>query len=720
MMTQPEACARRSTALKGMISPVDAADAVALGDAREHGQAGHDPAEYGVGAVEVRLGGVGDEELAAARIGAGKRHAHRTCPVTRGIHLVPEHEAGAAPPVAARVPVLRRVGRPRLRAPGRGESHALRDRYDGHGAFRARYGRQPVLHHPLRPAAPRRHLHRLRPRRGRPQRARGRRSGRSHPQHPPLMRRSVWRALLLLAALPAAAPAQFGYFGQNKIQYRSFDWRVLRGEHVDLYFYPEEDELGRVALAYAEESYGVLERRFTHHVQRRVPLIIYASHTDFEQTNVLPFVPPEGLLGVTEFLKRRVALPFTGSYSDFRHTIRHELVHVFQLSLVAEVFRRYPRFRRAELPLWWSEGLAEFFSAGEDSRDEMILRDLTLSGRLPTLRELAYAAGGIVYPVGGVIHRFLALSSGEWRIGELYRDLWKYSSFEDAVQGVYGRPLDQLSDEWQFWMRRRYYPSVAAGEPLALTARVLTKLAIKPAVYRTGDSAGGILYFSPSTGYTNIYAQPFAGGRARAVVKGERTAEFESFHFFESRLDVSPAGVVVFSSKYLDRDAVFFWSLARQQVVGRYQFPQLVSILSPTWAPDGRSVVFSGLAVSGYSDLYRLWLPDGRLEPLTADRYQDLDPTFSADGGTVVFSSDRTGYGPGAARHLFRLELATGRIDYLTYGDWRDDQPRWSAETGRIYFASDRDGTYQIYAVDSTGAGDRGTSTPEGAFDPQC
>src|SRR2546425_9559832 len=34
-----------------------------------------------------------------------------------------------------------------------------------------------------------------------------------------------------------------------------------------LYFYPEEEELGRVALAYAEESYGVLERRFMHHVR---------------------------------------------------------------------------------------------------------------------------------------------------------------------------------------------------------------------------------------------------------------------------------------------------------------------------------------------------------------------------------------------------------------------------------------------------------------------
>src|SRR3989441_12577879 len=87
------------------------------------------------------------------------------------------------------------------------------------------------------------------------------------------------------------------------------------------------------------------------------------------------------------------------------------------------------RIRHAEPPLWWSEGLAEFFSAGEDSRDEMILRDLTLSGRLPTLRELAYAAGGFGYPVGGVIHRFLAFSSGEGRIGQFYRDLWHYAAF---------------------------------------------------------------------------------------------------------------------------------------------------------------------------------------------------------------------------------------------------------------------------------------------------
>jgi Tol biopolymer transport system component len=541
------------------------------------------------------------------------------------------------------------------------------------------------------------------------------------------MRRMFAVLLGLLVVGASVLAAQYGYFGQNKIQYRRFDWRVLRGEHVDLYYYPEEEELGRVALAYAEESYRVLERRFNHAVTRRIPLIVYASHSDFEQTNILPFIPPEGLLGVTEFLKRRVALPFRGSYAEFRHTIRHELVHVFQLSLTTQTFSRYPRFRQLGMPLWWTEGLAEFFSAGEDSRDEMVLRDMTIAGHLPSLPDLAYAYGGLVYPVGGSIHHFLAEHYGEWRILELYNDIWKYSGFEAALLGVYGRNIEQLSDEWQYWMRQHYYPVVANEPPLSITARKLTELAIKPTAYQLpGDSVPSFLFFSPASGYTTIYAENLEGRGRRAVVQGERSEQFESFHFFESRIDVSAHGVATFSSKYAERDALFFWDLKQSRVVGRYQFPELVSILSPAWAPDGKSVVFSGLSVSGYSDIYRLWLTDsggvdshraGRLERLTSDRYEDLDPTISPDGRTVVFSSDRTPFGSTGALNLFALDLATGSIRYLTYGNWRDEAPRWGG--GRIYFASDRDGTFQVYSIDSAGTGRRETRTLNGVFDPQ-
>src|SRR5919202_4266683 len=187
------------------------------------------------------------------------------------------------------------------------------------------------------------------------------------------------------AAAPAPAAAQFFAFGQNKIQYRKLDWRVLRGVHVDLYYYPDEAELAPAALAYAEASYDTLSVQFGHSVAARIPLIVYASHTDFEQTNVLPFTPPEGLLGATDFLKRRVALPFRGNFAEFRHTMRHEMVHVFQLDLQSESYKLAPRASRYTFPLWWSEGLAELWSGGQDARDEMVMRDLTLGGNLPQL-----------------------------------------------------------------------------------------------------------------------------------------------------------------------------------------------------------------------------------------------------------------------------------------------------------------------------------------------
>jgi hypothetical protein len=531
-----------------------------------------------------------------------------------------------------------------------------------------------------------------------------------------------FRLIVLLAlaalALPRPAAAQFGVFGPNKIQYRRFHWQLLRGEHVDLHFYPEEEELARVALAYAEQSYRELESRFRHAVSRRIPLIVYASHSDFEQTNVLPFVPPEGLLGVTEFLKRRVALPFRGNYAEFRHTLRHELVHVFQLSKLAHTYALYPRQRRMQLPLWFSEGLAEFWSAGEDTRDDMILRDLTINGRLPTLGELTWAYGGIVYPLGGELVRFLSERYGEWRLVQLYDDVWKYDGFEELMAAVYGRSLEELTVEWHHDMRRRYYPLVSSQTPLALHARRVAGLALKPAVWTPpGDTTPQVLYLSPRTGYTNVYAVPLTGGRSRTVVKGERDAEFESFHPFDSRLDVNRRGVVVFTSKYLDRDALFFWDLIERRAVGRYQFPEIVSILSPAWSPDGREVVFSGLSVGGYSDLYVLQLDGGRLVRLTSDRYQDLDPSFSPDGSRIVFASDRTAFGPEGALNLFVLDRHSGRTRYLTYGNWRDESPRWDAGSDAITFTSDRRGVYDVYRVDSSGTGRRETAVPGGAFD---
>jgi len=394
------------------------------------------------------------------------------------------------------------------------------------------------------------------------------------------------------------------------------------------------------------------------------------------------------------------------------------MVHAFQLSAITDIRVRYRR-RLPPIPLWWSEGLAELWSGGEDALDQAVLRDLTVSGLMPRLRRLALIYSAVVYPIGGSIHRWLADEFGDWRVQVLYRDLWKYRNFDEALANVYGVPIEELEERIRFHFQQEYFPEVADRTPLSIAAEPLADIAVKPVAFRfSEDSLTRYLYLSPRTGHMNIYSGAwFAPGAARVEVKGQRTEQFESFHSSASRLDVRD-GVVVFSSKYLDRDALFFWDLRSRRAVGRYQFPDLVSILSPAWAPNGDCVVFSGLTRSGYSDLYRLWLEDGRLEQLTDDRYQDTDPSFSPDGSKVVFTSDRTVFGRDGGLNLFLLDVESRDMHHLTYGAWRDEVPRWASD-GKIYFTSDRLGVLDVYAVDTLGNGRRVTNALTGLFDPQ-
>ena len=75
----------------------------------------------------------------------------------------------------------------------------------------------------------------------------------------------VTRAVLLgailtagLAAWPAQAEAQ--YFGRNKVQYDRFDFKVLKTEHFDIYYYTEEADAAAQVGRMAERWYMRLSR----------------------------------------------------------------------------------------------------------------------------------------------------------------------------------------------------------------------------------------------------------------------------------------------------------------------------------------------------------------------------------------------------------------------------------------------------------------------------
>jgi hypothetical protein len=299
-------------------------------------------------------------------------------------------------------------------------------------------------------------------------------------------------ATLVLLLVPTTALAQTVPFGKNKIQYRNFDWRVLSGEHVDVYYYPEAETLARLTLVHAEETVDHLAPRFQYHPFERIPLIVYSSDRHFEQTNVYPGFIPEGVLGFTEYLKRRVALPFRGDYAQFLQTLRHELVHYFQISKLADVDRLHGRTRAAspQNVHWWTEGLAEYFSTEMPTVHRMYVRDMVLNGRIPSIPQFSRMYSFASYPLGAELHRYLAERFGERYILEMYEKHWKYESFEEALAAILDVNLTQLSREWEYDLQQRYFPVYNERKPLEVGARPIIQRGgsnVKPALHIRSD-----------------------------------------------------------------------------------------------------------------------------------------------------------------------------------------------------------------------------------------
>ncbi|MGE5098876.1 MAG: hypothetical protein ACM3SX_02730, partial [Deltaproteobacteria bacterium] len=139
--------------------------------------------------------------------------------------------------------------------------------------------------------------------------------------------------LALVAALGAPAAAQ-NYFGQNQVQYDKFDWKIEETEHFLIYYYPEEARAAFDAARMAERAYARLSIVLDHQFREKKPIMLFSSRTDFGQNNVTGDLG-EGTGGVTEAMRHRMLLNFTGDYRSFEHVLTHEMVHTFQYDIFA-------------------------------------------------------------------------------------------------------------------------------------------------------------------------------------------------------------------------------------------------------------------------------------------------------------------------------------------------------------------------------------------------
>lgn len=516
------------------------------------------------------------------------------------------------------------------------------------------------------------------------------------------------RAAAVAVAALVAATAAHAQFGKNKVQYQTFRWRVIRTTHFDIHYSQGGEALARRAADSLEPIYQRVSQRTGMTLSERVPYLLYNSHPRFQQTNVIDQPLEEGIGGFTEVFKNRVVVPFDGSYARFDHVLGHEMVH----ALMFDAFERDAGSRLAgaiqsRLPLWFTEGLAEYATLGWDRASEYWLVDATTSGYLPP--PTVDFQGFMAYRAGQNFLFFLDRAFGEGTVRRLVAEALKTRDLDPAMRKVVRIDLTDAGELWIRELRSAWWPELGRREQPRNAGRKLTKSRedgsfwnMQPAVSPDGSR---IAWFSDKGTRQALWTaeiDKLPKKSARQVQSGGGMPAHESFSPFSSGLDWSPDGRrIAVAALRSGRNVVQILD-ARSGRVRRTIDPRLDALSNPAWSFDGRFVAFRGM-LDGRADLWLHDLSTGATRRLTDDRDDDDEPAFAPDGKQLAFTSDRGGNG----RDIWVLDLASGALRRVTDDPADDTRPSYggSGDSATLAFVSDRCGLPQVYALDAaTGA----------------
>ena len=503
----------------------------------------------------------------------------------------------------------------------------------------------------------------------------------------------------------------FGQFGQNIVQYDDFTWNFIQSKHFDIYYAEDGRSHAEFTAEEAESAYLKIADRLNWQLKSRVSIIVYNSHNDFQQTNVVDSYMFEGIGGVTELYKNRIVIPFDASNQEFKHVIHHELVHAFINDSVygGSLKNMVASSIKVQIPMWMNEGLAEYLSSGWDTNSEMWIRDLAINGgEFPQFRQLT---GYMAYRGGQSVWNFITEKWGEESIAEIFYQLKKTNKIETGFKRALGVDLKKLNEQWHQYLKEQYWPDVANRVNIPNFARQLTdheKLEntynVAPAISPDGSR---IAIFSNKSGPMAIYLISAEDGRfIKRIIQGERNSEFEELHILKPGITWSEdSKKVAFAAKSGKSDALFIVDLKSGKKT-KHRL-NMEGIFRPAWRPGTNEIAFIGNNGKS-SDIYLFNLDSEKLTNLTKDWFTDDQISWTPDGSAILFISDRdnildTGVTNKPENHLFNqtdiyeLNIDSGLINRITDTPFNEMYPCISNDSNYLAFISDKSGINNIY-----------------------
>jgi Tol biopolymer transport system component len=497
---------------------------------------------------------------------------------------------------------------------------------------------------------------------------------------------------------------------EEKVNREVFRWKETKTVHFTIYSPEGSDKLTAYTVKYAEEAYRFNSDYLEHETSNVIPVIVYPSPASFQENTVSDEIIGEGVGGFTEMLKGRVVVPFSGDYGEYRHVISHEITHAMVLDLLLQGKRNSrTSFAGTAVPLWMMEGIAEYMSSGYEGSADMVMRDAVFNDRFVTLEDLTRGRSQniyLYYKEGQSFFYFLEKKYGKRAAADLFKNAAAGGNLDKAMKHVTGKTLKELDAEWLHFFKLLYMP-VSKGKSFdqdigrEFTDHVddYSSHNSFPAVSPDGTK---IAFISNRGIYSNLSVMVPGTKKVkslRVIAEAENNSSIESLHLLDNSVAWTPDGKgIMFCARSYGRDVIMIADGENGSITEKISLP-FRSIRTPAVSADGKMIAFIGQDDDS-SDIYVYDRKSKICTRLTKDRYTERDPRFDPTGSFLVYSSNGGKDRPFDSDEfaLYRLPLKGGKTELLTEGG-RNFQPSFSPDGGHVLFISDRNGIFNIYRM---------------------
>jgi hypothetical protein len=515
-------------------------------------------------------------------------------------------------------------------------------------------------------------------------------------------------AFALVAGSSAAAFAQtpfVPYFGKNNIHYDKFEWHTYTTDHFEIYYYPDlERHLERVA-GYAESAYQQVSADLKHDLSFKVPLIIFKTHSEFEQENVAPGEAQEGVGAFAEPERNRMLLPIDDPPDRLYGLITHELTHIFQFDIIPQ------SLIRRSVPLWVNEGGADYERGIWDPLDLMMVRDAAVADIVPKMSELeGYGNTNnprLIYNLGHAVYEFMEAKWGKEGIRQYMFSLRKsvIGGGEDAYEEAFKMKKDEFDQAFEKYLKDRFKPFRDKERP-ADYGRDLSpnkektnfQEAFSIAPSPSGDLIAAVTLNRKDREVDIVLLSSKDGSIVRNLTSGfDKDSGFDHIVLLGERWNTMPwiawgpkGDRIAYFVRTEKERSLIIQNVLTRKIEERVPMKSVDEPESPCFSPDGRTITFAALR-GAIGDIFTVDLATKAVTNLTTDDFDDFGPTYAPDGKSIVYNARISGN-----QKLFRLDLATKKKTQLTFGTFDETGAQFIDDHTLVFSSTATDPTVPV------------------------